>query len=99
MAKRNKSHILTYNKKLKIKNMKFTFKTEAEYHRAQKSGRIEYYDIVRIVRKMKNGDEWDIPTHSEEGFNELMEKYKNDPNIVETLCYEDVSYYDIEEYL
>jgi hypothetical protein len=79
--------------------MKFTFKTEAEYHRAQKSGRIEYYDIVRIVRKMKNGDEWDIPTHSEEGFNELMEKYKNDPNIVETLCYEDVSYYDIEEYL
>jgi hypothetical protein len=79
--------------------MKFTFKTNAEYHNAQRNGQIEYYDIVRIVRKMKNGDEWDIPSHSEEEFNELMEKYKNDPNIVETLCYEDVSYYDIEEYL
>jgi hypothetical protein len=79
--------------------MKFTFKTQIEYLGARRLGTIEYYDIVRIVKKMKNGDEWDIPTHSEEEFNELVEKYKMDPNIVDIMCYEDVSYYDIEEYL
>ena len=79
--------------------MKFTFKTKASYDAACRTGRIDHYDMVRIVRKLKNGDEWDIPTHSEEEFNELMDKYKKDPNIVEITHYQDVSFYDLLEYL
>lgn len=78
--------------------MNFTFKTKLSYEAACRTGGIDHYDIVRIVRTMTNGDEWDIPTHSEEEFNELMDKYRNNPNVMEITHYPDVSYYDLEEY-
>jgi len=79
--------------------MKFTFKTKASYDAACRTGRIDHYDMARIIKKFNSGEEWDIPTHSEEEFNELMEKYKSDPNVAEVGHYQDVSFYDLEEYL
>jgi len=78
--------------------MHFTFKTNADYESSRRMGTIDHYSIMRIVRKLRNGDEWDIPTNSEEEFNQLMEKWKKDEDVVTITYYPDFSFHDPEEY-
>lgn len=79
-----------------LKNPKFTFKTQAEYDNARRSGYIDEYDIVRIVMVGPAGNTVDFPVDSEEEYNEV----KNNENKAKfvTKTYQDKMIYDIMDY-
>lgn len=74
----------------------FTFKTNADYEWAKRSGYIDDYDIARIEVKEKDFT-FDYPAHSEEQYYEDLKKLKErGAEVVRT--YQDKGYYDIREY-
>jgi len=79
-----------------LENPVFTFKTNADYEWAKRSGYIDDYDIVRIEVKEKDFH-FDYPAHSEEQYYEDLNKLKErGAEVVRT--YQDKGYYDIREY-
>ena len=82
-------------------DFKFTFDSDVELRRAQMTGYIESYDMVRIcVKRLDNGNQIDFPLKTREDyFNEvarLNERF-NEYDMVE--IYQDTHMYDIQDYI
>jgi len=88
--------------KIKINtNFKFTFDSDVELRRAQLSGYIESYDMVRIcVKRLDNGNQVDFPINTREDyFNQvasLNERF-NEYDMVE--IYQDTHSFDMYDYI
>ena len=88
--------------KIKINpDYKFTFDTEVQLSRAQMTGYIESYDMVRIcVKRLDNGNQIDFPLKTREDYyNEVarLNERSNDYDMVE--IYQDTHMYDIQDYI
>ena len=73
----------------------FTFETDNELFNAEASGYIDYYDLVRICRKVSDVGTMDYPCKSRETFERHLAEYKD--SIVR--IYPAKSYYDVNDYL
>ena len=88
--------------KIKINpDFKFTFDSDVELRRAQMTGYIESYDMVRIcVKRLDNGNQIDFPLKTREDyFNEVarLNERSNEYDMVE--IYQDTHMYDIQDYI
>ena len=72
----------------------FTFETDDQLFRAESTGYIDVYDMVRICRKFDNGNIIDYPCKSRESFEHDLNKYKD--SIVE--IYQSKHFYDVMDY-
>jgi len=90
------SEIMAEGGEVFLKNPVFTFKTEEEYENAKRSGYIDEYDVVRVMKVHPLGRSVDYPIHSEEEY-EKLKKNKDESNLVK-LSYQDKHYYDIMDY-
>jgi len=83
------------DKQISIENdYKFTFETNQDLMRAQWSGYIPEYDIVRMVVKYADGSTLDFPVKTLEEYNEML-AYHN--GRIENI-YPAVHMYDIKDY-
>ena len=88
--------------KIKINsNFKFTFDTDVDLRRAELTGYIESYDMVRIcVKRLDNGNQVDFPIKSREDYFDqvasLNERF-NEYDMVE--IYQDTHSFDMYDYM
>jgi hypothetical protein len=88
--------------KIKINpDYKFTFDTETQHSRAQMTGYIESYDIVRIcVRRLDNGNQVDFPLKNREDYyNEVARLNERASEFEMVEIYQDTLTYDIQDYI
>ena len=88
--------------KIKINpNFKFTFDTDVELRRAELSGYIESYDMVRIcVQRLDNGNQVDFPIKSREDYFETVSNLNertNEYDMVE--IYQDTHSFNMYDYM
>jgi len=88
--------------KIKINpDFKFTFDSDVELRRAQMTGYIESYDMVRIcVKRLDNGNQIDFPLKTREDyFNEVarLNERSNEYDMVE--IYQDTHSFDMYDYI
>jgi hypothetical protein len=88
--------------KIKINsNFKFTFDTDVELRRAEFSGYIESYDMVRIcVKRLDNGNQVDFPIKTREDYFETvtsLNERSNEYDMVE--IYQDTHSFDMYDYI
>ena len=75
----------------------FTFKTVEDYEKAERTGYIDEFKIVRIKVSNKDGGWHDYPIKSEEEYYIQLKQLKDrKAQIVEV--YPTIHYYDIQEY-
>lgn len=87
-------------KKIEINpDFKFTFNSEAQLDRAQMSGYIESYDIVRVCLKLDNGNQIDFPLKSKEDYINQVNRINNDDAIVSAEFYSAEHMYDVQDYI
>jgi hypothetical protein len=84
--------------KIKINsNFKFTFDTDVDLRRAELTGYIESYDIVRIcVKRLDNGNQVDFPIKTREDYFETvasLNERSNEYDMVE--IYQDTHMFDM----
>ncbi len=79
-------------------NFKFTFITNAELDRAEATGRIDDYDIVRINILNADGCSLDYPVKTLQAYKEEINKINDNSYIVEANVYASTHYFDIFEY-
>ena len=88
--------------KIKINpDYKFTFDTEAHLSRAQMTGYIESYDMVRIcIRRLDNGNQIDFPLKTREDYyNEVARLNERASEFEMVEVYQDTHMYDIQDYI
>jgi hypothetical protein len=88
--------------KIKINsNFKFTFDTDVELRRAEFTGHIESYDMVRIcVKRLDNGNQVDYPLKSREDYFETvasLNERSNEYDMVE--IYQDTHSFSMYDYI
>lgn len=87
-------------KKIEINpDFKFTFNSEAQLDRAQMSGYIESYDIVRVCLKLDNGNQVDFPLKSREDYINQVDRINSDDAIVSAEFYPAEHMYDVQDYI
>ena len=75
----------------------FTFKTIDDYYKAERTGYIDEFKIVRAKVSNKDGGWHDYPIKSEEEYYCELKRIKDSGNkIIE--IYPSIHYYDIQEY-
>ena len=89
-------------KKIKINsNYKFTFDTDVDLRRAELTGYIESYDMVRIcVKQIDNGNQVDFPIKTREDYFETvasLNERSNEYDMVE--IYQDTHSFDMYDYI
>ena len=77
------------------KDFKFTFETEDEQVRAERTGHIESYDCVRMEVRDPQGGSVDFPVKNRESYERLLKQ--NEGYIV--TVYPTVHSYDVQDYL
>ena len=82
-------------------NFKFTFDTDVELRRAELSGHIESYDMVRIcVKRLDNGNQVDFPIKSREDYFETVSNLNERANEYEMVeIYQDTHSFDMYDYM
>ena len=88
--------------KIKINsNFKFTFDTDVDLRRAELSGYIESYDMVRIcVKRLDNGNQVDFPVKTKEDYFSQVANLNERTNEFEMVeIYQDTHMYDIQDYI
>ena len=88
--------------KIKINsNFKFTFDTDVDLRRAESSGYIESYDMVRIcVKRLDNGNQVDFPVKTREDYYETVSSLNERANEFEMVeIYPDTHMYDVQDYI
>ena len=82
-------------------NFTFTFDSDSELRRAESSGYIEPYDMVRIcVRRLDNGKQVDFPIKTREDYFGQVDKLNgrsNEYDMVE--IYQDTHSFDMYDYI
>lgn len=88
--------------KIKINpNFKFTFENNASLRKAEMTGYIESYDMVRIcVKRLDNGNQVDFPIKTREDYFETVANLNERANEFEMVeIYQDTHMFDIYDYM
>jgi len=88
--------------KIKINsNYKFTFDTDVELRRAESSGYIKSYDMVRIcIKRLDNGNQVDFPIKSREDYFDQVASLNERSNEYEMVeIYQDTHSFDMYDYI
>jgi len=88
--------------KIKINpDFKFTFDSDVDLRRAELTGYIESYDMVRIcVKRLDNGNQVDFPIKTREDYFETvasLNERSNEYDMVE--IYQDTHMFDMYDYI
>ena len=80
-----------------FENFKFTFETDEAYEKAERTGYVPDFDMVRMVVENEEGSV-DFPVRTREELIKLYEGFSIAPSVV-VKVYPSVHYYDINDYV